>query len=307
MAVVNSDYLSGLLTNFRTIFADDFQAAMAVQTWPNLAIRIPSDTETESYNWFGTVPKMEDVTHGSPSLGGLEKYNFSITNKVYKAALEVQRTALEDDKLGMVQPRLRQLGPEAARHPGELIMSLFESNGDAYDGTAFFANSRTLGDSGTIDNIVAATGVTVATFQADLNTARAQMGRFKDDRGRPMMLRANGIIVPPELYTVAWLALNANLGAGKNDMVPPASGGSFQAAGYTVIENPYLTDTADWYLVNLDGAARPFIFQDRLAPSMEGITTPTTESGILLDKFLYTVRARYNVGYGDPRYAVKVA
>jgi len=309
MAVVNSDFLSGLLTNFRAIFEQDFQAAMAFQSWSDISMRMQSDTETESYNWFGTVPVMEDVTHGSPTLGGLGKYNFSITNNVYKAALEVARTAIEDDKLGLVQPRLRQLGPEAARHPGELIFKLFKTGTTdlAFDGTAFFANTRVIGNSANIDNLAAGTGTTVAQFQADLATIRATMLRFQDDQGRPMNLRPNTLVVPPELTQVAYQALNTNLGNAKQDVpVPSATDGKFQAAGYTVIENPYLTDTNDWYALHIDGAIRPFIFQDRLRPSLEGITSPTSETGVLLDKFIYTVRARYNVGYGDPRYAVKV-
>lgn len=183
MAVVNSDFLTGLLTNFRAIFQNDFAAASATAFWPNLAMNVNSQGQIESYNWFGTAPKMRDVTHDGVTLQGLSKYNFTITNALYKAGLEVERTALEDDKLGLIMPRVRGLGPEAARHPGELILSLFEQNPTAYDSVAFFAGTHSDGDSGTIDNLGAGTGITVAQFQADLASARAAMNRFKDDRG----------------------------------------------------------------------------------------------------------------------------
>jgi len=310
MAVVNSDFLTGLLTNFRAIFASDFAAASATQFWPNLATRVNSNGKIESYNWFGTAPKMQDVTHDGLTLQGLTKYNFTIENALYKAGLEVERTALEDDKLGLIMPRVRQLGPEAARHPGELILSLFESNPTAYDGVAFFSDTHTAdGDSGTIDNIVSGTGTTVAQFQADLASARAQMGRFKDDRGRPMSLRPNTIVIPPELNQTAFQALNFDLGAGKVDAIPPSGeGGMWQKNGYTVIENPFLTATNDWYVLAIGPGEddKPFVFQDRVAPSLEGITSPNSESGVLLDKFIYTVRGRYAVGVSNFRRAVKV-
>lgn len=309
MAVVNSDFLTGLLTNFRAIFQADFAAASALQNWPQLAMRVNSSGKIESYNWFGTPPKMQDVSHDGVVLQGLTKYNFTIENGLYKAALEVERTALEDDKLGLITPRLRQLGPEAARHPGELIFDLFASNPTAYDGTAFFANSRTDGDSGTIDNIIAGTGTSVAQFQADLASARTQMLRFKDDRGRIMNLRPNVLVIPPELNQVAFQALNFDLGAGKQDAVAPASAdGMWSKNGYTVIENPQLTDANDWYALAVGSgeAEKPFVFQDRISPQLEGITSPTTETGVLLDKFIYTVRGRYAVGVAEFRRAVKI-
>lgn len=309
MAVVNSDFLTGLLTNFRAIFQADFAAAGAVQYWPNLAMRVDSNGKIESYNWFGTPPKMQDVSHDGLTLQGLSKYNFTIENALYKAGLEVERTALEDDKLGLIMPRLRQLGPEAARHPGELIMELFEDNPTAYDGTAFFANARTDGDSGTIDNIIAGTGTSVSQFQADLASARTQMSRFKDDRGRVMGLRPNAIVIPPELNQVAFQALNFDLGAGKQDAIPPSnSNGIWEKNGYTVIENPYLTDANDWYAMAIGSgeAEKPFVFQDRISPALEGITSPNSESGVLYDKFIYTVRGRYAVGVAEFRRAVKV-
>ena len=302
MAVVSSDYLAGLLTNFRLIFERDFKAALAVENWADVALRVPSDTDTESYNWFGTVPKMAE---GQVKLGGLEKYNFSIRNKTYKAGLEVKRETIEDDKIGMLAPRLAQLGPEAARHPGELIFNLFESNPLAYDGKALFANDHVIGASGTIDNLQGGTGITVAQVQADLAANRGIMVKWKDDQGRVAGNRANAIVSPPELMGVFWSALNGNLG-GTTPATMPAGTGKFQAAGYTVIENPFLTDANDWYLLALSPAGRPFVFQDRLPPALEGITTPNTESGVLLDRFIYTVRARYNVGIGDFMTALKV-
>jgi phage major head subunit gpT-like protein len=33
---------------------------------------------------------------------------------------------------------------------------------------------------------------------------------------------------------------------------------------------------------------------------------PNTESAVWHDRFVYGVRARYNVGYGDPRLAVRI-
>lgn len=307
MSVVTSDYLAGVLTNFRLLFERNFDAAIHAQPWTGISMMLPSNVQTETYSWFGTVPKMEDVTHQDLKVEGLEPFDFSITNLLWKAGIEVERTAMEDDRLGQFTPRVQQLGVEAARHPGELIFNLFESNGNAYDSVAFFSNTRTIGASANIDNILSGTGATtVALIQADLASARAQMRKFQDDRGRPMNLTGNVIVVPPELEQIFYQALNANQGNIANPVVPgSAFGGSFNQASYSVVVNPFLTDANDWYLLHVDGATRPFIYQERLSPSLEGITSPNSESGVIHDKFVYSVRYRGQVGYGEPRHAVK--
>lgn len=305
MAVVDTDFLAGVLTNFRALFQEDFEAAMAFQAWTDISMRVDSSGRIESYNWFGTPPKLEDVTHGEPTLHGLNNFNFSIENFLFKAVIEVDRSTLEDDKLGLIMPRVRQLGPEAARYPGELIFRLFESGGLAYDAVAFFANTRTIGKSANIDNILAGTGVTVPTFQADLASAVEAMMLFQDDQGRPMGLTPNVIVVPARLRQTAFQALNANQGTITQPVIPASQSGAFESAGYKVMVNPFLVDLTDWYALHVRGTTRPFIFQERIAPALEGITTPESESGVIRDKFAYSVRARGNVGYGDPRYAVR--
>ena len=81
--------------------------------------------------------------------------------------------------------------------------------------------------------------------------------------------------------------------------------GVFNASGYKIYRNPYLTDVDDWYLLHISPGAKPFIFQSRQAPTLEGLTDPRSESGIIRREFLYSVYARYDVGYGDPRYAIR--
>ena len=306
MAVVSSDFLTALLTNFRTLFERDFSAAENMQTWRDIATQIPITTRIEHYNWFGTVPQVQDVTHGELTLGSLFPYHFTIENLLWKGGIEVERSALEDDQLTMITPRISQLADEAARHPGQLIFDLFEDNPAAYDGTAFFANTRVIGESANVDNLAAGAGVTVANLQTDIAAVRATMRRFQDDRGRVMNKVGNIIVCPPELEQPFYQALNANQGNILNPVVPADAQGRIVQVGYVVLVNPFLTDPTDWYLLDVRGPTKPFIYQTRVPPALEGITNPNTESGVLRDKFVYSSRARYNVGVGEPRQAIKV-
>ena len=308
MAIVNSDFLAGVRTGFRSLFQSAFEAASLQAPWRELALPVTSTGQIESYDWLGTVPVMVDVTNGDIQVEGLGNYSQSITNLTYKAAIEVARAAFEDDKLNLISPRVQQLGEEAGRHPGQLIFALFESGGLAFDATAFFADTRVIGRSANVDNIVSgAYGAgTVAEFQAGIAAGRAQMRLFQDDQGRPMNVSPNVIVVPPALEQACFQALTDAGRAVNAPAVPATADGAFRLAGYTVLVNPDLTTTDDWYMFYTSGATRPFIYQERVAPALEGLTTPETESGIVRDRFLYSVRARYAVGYGDPRYAVKL-
>lgn len=315
MAVVTSDFLAGVLTNFRAFFQSQFDAATNISPWQELATPVKSEKGIESYNWLGTAPQMIDVTHGDLQLEGLFPFNFQIVNNTYKAAIEVARASFEDDSLGLITPRVAQLGMEAARHPGQLLFQLPALNGLAYDGVAFFADTRVIGRSANIDNNLAkhmaGAAQTVAEIQQDLGLARASMRKFQDDQGRPMNNVPNYIMVPPEMEQPMYQALNITFPAASPNVGPvisPATNdGTLRSNGYTVIVNPYASDATTWWLFSVQGALRPFIWQTRVAPSLEGTITPNTDSGVIRDRFVYTVRARYNVGYGDPRYAVRVA
>lgn len=304
MAIVSSDFLNNVLTGFQVLFDGEFAAAKNLQPWRELAMPKFSTGDNESYNWLGSPPVMVDVTRGELQIEGAYPYQYSLSNKTYKSAVEIKRATFEDDKYGMMADEIAQLGNEAARHPGQLLFQLFTSGGLAFDATAFFADTRVIGRSANIDNIQTGTGATAALLRADLATNRGVMRKFQDDQGRPMNIVPNTIVVPAELEGAMWEALNP--GPSATAPIPATVDGSFQAGGYTVMVNPYLTDANDWYLLARNGRFRPFIYQERIAPSLEGITSPNTDEGVIRDRYIYSVRARYEVGYGDPRYAIRI-
>ena len=132
------------------------------------------------------------------------------------------------------------------------------------------------------------------------------MRLFQDDRGRPMNLVPNVIVCHPDLEQAFFQALNREQGPSQQNAVLPGGDAAIRNSGYQVIVNPYLTDVNDWYLLHVAGAVKPFIYQTRVAPALEGVTNPNSESGVVRDRFIYSVRARYAVGYGEPRHAIRV-
>lgn len=322
MAVVSSDFLQGVLTSFRTLFQTDFAASLNTQGWREISALVNASGQyAVSYSWLGTVPRMEEVTHRQAARQSLNSYNFTMTNREWQSILEVEVAALERDSLGLITPRVSQMSVEAARHPGELVFELVEANPDLTWQTPagvslnlgpFFSSGRTLGDSADIDNdidyTVAGTVPTVEEFQAGISLARGQMRAFQDDRGRPMNLVGNIIMVPPQLEQIAYQSLNvAQAGNLDRAILPVTANGNVTGSGYTVITNPFLTDPLDFYLMHVSGPVnRPFIYQLETAPRFNGGTNPNEQAVIESRKVLYSAYARYNVGVSDPRFAVRV-
>jgi len=301
---VTPGLVAGALTTFRTIFNAAFDAATNLQPWRSIAMEVQSTSDTETHHWLGTVPAMVDVTRDVLQVESLYAFDYSLANNTYKAAFEVPRAFFEDEKLGLVTPKIQQLAMEAARHPGQLIFQQVITNPLAFDAVAFIADTRVIGRSANVDNSIVGTGTTVAQFQADLAAATSQMLLFQDDQGRPMSSIGNVIMVPPALRQTAYQALNTNQAAALNQMVAPPQGVISSNEGFTIVVNPYLTDVNDWYLLSVEGGFAPFIYQTRISPTLEQLAEGSTNA-VVNDKFIYTVRARYNVGVGDPRHIVR--
>src|SRR3989304_365074 len=213
MAVVTSDLLAGVLTNFRATFQSAFDAARNIATWREAVIELQAQGLGGANNWGGTPPVMVDVSHGDLQIEGLFSFNYSITNLTWKAAIEVQRAVFEDDRLGLIAPRLAQLGEEAARHPGQLVLQLPVENGNAFDGAAFFADTRVIGRSANIDNNLAQTGTTIANIQTDIALVRRALRLFQDDQGRPMNNVLNFIMCEPGIEQAMYQALSVQFPA----------------------------------------------------------------------------------------------
>lgn len=302
MAVVTSDFLAGLFTNFRVIWEDAFLAASSMNTYDRYCTTVPSDTDTESYNWLSTVPKMKEWLD-ERQFEGLTQYNYSIKNKSFEVSIEVNREALEDDKYGMIRPRIAQLGQEAARYPAELAITTLAA-GDAaacYDGANYFATTHSEESSGTQSNLLTGSGTTLSAFRTDFLAMRTAMRRFKDGKGRTMNLRPDLVIIPPELQDITEQLFNTNIIA--------LSSGSQQSnilqGTADVMVDPYLTDVNDWYGLCTTQVLKPLIFQQRKAPEFVSLDNPTDVNAFLRKKFFYGVDSRFNVGYGIWQLAVK--
>ena len=300
MAIINT----GLLTKgLRSEFFNRVEKTPVHFT--ELATRIPSTSDSETYRWLGTVPKMREWGTGRLAQG-LRNETYSVENLKYEATIEVDRDEISDDQTGQIRVRVGELAQRAATHKDFLIGDLLingESAGfNSYDGVSFFNDAHASGSSGNQDNLLTydatlSDAPSVPEFKAALKQAIGQMLAFKDDQGEPMLISAASLVcvVPPSMLFTALETVNASLVSNTSNVLEGAA---------RVIALPWLTDQSKWYLLKTDGVVRPFIFQDREPVEFNALTEDSEES-FKREKFLYGVRARYRLTYGYWQFAVR--
>lgn len=305
--VITPGVLTAIGTNFRALWEDQFLAAQNEDKLRDqLAMLVPSNTLVEDYSWLGTVPRMKEWID-QRQLQGIEPQHYSLKNRDWEDTIEVDRNTIEDDRLGIVRPRIVQLAQEAIRfqteHTVDVLIAGNTATGLAYDGQRFFDTDHA--DPGAAyqtaqSNKLTGTGTTLLQLTADLDAARVAMRNFKDGNGRPMNLAPTHILVPPALESSFKIILNS-------EMFPGASGATV-ANPYRgmaeLIVNGLLSDANDWYLLCLNQPVKPLIFQMRKEPVFTALDSPTDHNVFMSKKFYYGVDARFAAGYGFWQMAV---
>jgi phage major head subunit gpT-like protein len=298
MAVTPAEVSAFLTEGLKVVFEEAY-AAQAPQ-WARIAMRVDSNKESEDYAWLGATPGLREF-RDERVIRGLGAYDFAIKNRTWEATIGIKRSAIEDDQYGQLKMRVSQMASEAGRHMDSLVFGLLAGgfSGAGYDGRPFFDAAHNEGDGGNQGNL----GLEALSAQA-LKTALTTMRRIKDDKGRPMSVTPNVLVVPPELE---WTAREILESAYWPDALPGADGS--QKLASNVLQNsllllvsPELPDADNWFLLDTTKPVRPLIAQVRLEPEFTSLEADS-ETGFLRDEYLYGVRARHSAGYGLWQYA----
>ena len=300
MAVTSSDISALLLAGLKTQFFQTFKTEKA--EWDQIATLIPSDKDTEHYAWLGALPGVREFLD-ERQVQEFSEYEYQIKNRTWESTVAVERAAIEDDQYGQVSLRVKALAVEAKQHIDTLVFSLlaggFATN--CYDGTPFFNASHPGGKYANAAVMQSNRDVQALSALA-LQSALTQMRRTLNDQGRPMQVVPDTLVVPPELEWEAWSLLHSSffpdlVTAGAQQLAANPLQGTLR-----LVVSPYLTNATNWFLLDTKRAVRAVVLQMRRDFEFNALES-NSEEGFLRDRFLYGVRARYNVGYGDWRCA----
>ena len=301
MALVTSDFLAGLMTNYRAIFQDAFTKAADAAEYKDLVLETKSESAREAYAWLGSLPALSEWKD-TRKLMGIRRFDDTLENLNFEATSEVDRNTYEDDEYGMIAHRVKQLAQRAIDHMGKLVFDLLDSGATekAYDGVAFFSDTRAIGESANIDNLLS------RSYSGDADEIRAAiaagvtaMRNFQDDRGVPMNLCPDTIVCSPTMEIPL-----------KNALLPAVAGTTRAEAEIVrrIIVRPEVdADALDWYLLCTEKMGlKPLILQVRKRPEFVALDKPDSPDAFMKRLLYYGVDWRGAVGYGDPRCAVKI-
>ena len=299
MAIVKSDIPQLFRAGLKTLFFQTFTETMA--NWDKVTTVVMSDKDTENYAWLGALPGVREFLD-ERQVQDMAAYSYAIKNRTWESTIAVDRAALEDDLYGQIALRIKQMAAVAKQHLDTITFGLMGTGftGLCYDGLPFFGNhpAGALAGVGATQSNSGSDGLTAAALQ----NAITQMMRFTDDQGKPAGIMPTLLVVPPELYWEASQILNSTFFPDS----PPI--GEFPLASnplkgmLTLLTTPYLPSPSDWFLLDTRRVVKALVLQMRKDFEFNALEG-NSEEGFMRDQYLYGVRARYNVGFGDWRAA----
>ena len=291
----------------REDIADQIQIGKtrATTAWQNtLARRIPSSTDRENIVIGGAVPTVQErngINRRDQSVDRL----WTIHNVTYDALHDMPREAYVDDQIGRVAELARLLGVRIASHPARLISELVADGevGLCYDGLPFYSDNHTHAGEAVQSNLVSGSGVASADDVAtDLWAAIAGLYSVLDDKGEP--------IFEPEEAINFVLHYPPALAQYLNEVVKAQVRGATSNVLIGLYNFSHWPDARlsgdDWYIHASAPDRRPFIFQEREAPSQIFIGPDDVDVKAGKRKVLFGETVRYAMAYADWRHSCKI-
>lgn len=264
-------------------------AAVGADWVADLAMKMDSDQETESYPFLGLPPVFE-LWKGSVRAQTLPEFQLQITNEEYSAALEILKKDFRRDKTGQITLQIQQFLQRVFSHWRKLLSTLILAGETTtcYDSSFFFAADHSEGKSGTQVNLLTKTqaaglDVTTATaptpdeFEIAILDCIAHMLTLLDNQGEPINEDALefGVMVPPKLWPSAMKATRQSFlstGSGVRDNVLTKTDTGERTFKVTASANPRLASwTTDFIIYRKDDPVKPFIIQEEVEPQLNAL------------------------------------
>ena len=256
---------------------------------------LPSEGKDEKYGFLGDTPAVTEW-FGDKTTGHITDYNYTLTNKNYYAALSIDRNEINDDRMGILRPRIAQMVSTMQRYKWDLVIAAVVAGTTllGYDSDYYFGSH----ESPTLDNLLAGTSSTLATIKTDIYAAKAAMMEFTSDKSRVLRLAMDTLLVPAEgegLFLEA-VESSANPGGDGTGIFNPMKGWIKQ-----LIVEPSLSDALDWYGFASAHPLKPMILQMREEPNPVIDTTAEKRNR----QIVFSAEMRAVAGYGIFAQAIK--
>lgn len=278
---------SAALAQLRVGFSAAFNRGISnvVTMADRIATTIPSSTAENLYGWLGAIPGLKKWI-GEREIQKVSDNAYSIKNEPFELTVGVKRTDIEDDNYGVYTPLMEAMGESTALHKEQRVAEAVKGGFDqkCYDGQTFYSESHKVGEN------ICSNKTNEKLDAESFQKARTAMMSLKNEKGQPLNLVPNVLLVPPALENTARLILEAELINGTTNI----------NKGLAKVEVwPELADKpTQWHLLCTTRSLKPFIFQERKKAKFTALAKEDDENVFMRGEFLYGVDARDGVGYG---------
>lgn len=302
MAITKSDIPNLLLPGLKTEFDQAYRQRAETGIAQQIATVVNTTIPSQKYAWLGSTPTMREfLDERQPE--GMREYNYTIEDKTFEASIAVDRRAVEDDQYDLIRIRVRELADRVAEHQHKIVVeALAKGFTDlGYDGVSFFNTAHPTSPGSTYSN-----RTTSALSETALATGINQMMQVPDDRGEPLGIVPDTLLVGPKMQWDAIALIESPVVVYKGNTTDSAPSTPYKnvfQGKLKLVVSPYLRGSYDdyWFLLDTTRAVRSIILQQRSDVPVEFSALEAgsqSESAWWRDRYFYGVRARYNVGYG---------
>ena len=144
MANVTPEIVKALFTGLGKDFREGL--AKAPSQYTKIATVVNSTTASNTYSWLGQMPKLKEWI-GKRAVTAIQTHGYAIANKNWASAVEIQRTDVEDDNIGVYSPLVSELARSAGEQPDELVFGALKAGfkTPCYDSQYFFDTDHPVG------------------------------------------------------------------------------------------------------------------------------------------------------------------
>lgn len=138
----------------RSEFLNAYETPPTPTAFDKCVQMIPSTARFENYAWMSPTPGV-DLYQGHRRLGKISEVTYKVENREYDSSFEVLLRDIEDDQTGGYAVKPKELASRARNFPKRKALQTLAdgANQTCFDGTAFFADSHTIGSG---DNLMTA-------------------------------------------------------------------------------------------------------------------------------------------------------
>jgi len=237
--VINAATMNELLANMQLDFNQAYeQTQVTLGPW---VTEVPNSGALGRYPMTMFLATMREWI-GPRQFGHLLAEYLEVTNLDYELSWGIPTNDIEDDNIGYLGSVMTQGGRNAKANWGKIATAALTANGNWLDSASFFGDSRTIGESGTIDNYC-----TDALSESVFNTAYQKMQEYCAPNGEPMGILPDILMYGPKNRATAHEILHQG---------PGATAANANEKIVRGLLNPYLTGTYDdyWFLMATGGA-----------------------------------------------------